>query len=39
MQYLKMTEDQAHRYIAKQAMDRRQTKAATALDILKVYEP
>jgi len=38
MQYLKMTEPQAHRYIEKQAMDLRITRREVALNILKTYE-
>ncbi len=38
MQYLKMTEGEAHRYIEKQAMDRRSEKGAIAENILKTYE-
>ncbi|MCI1210132.1 MAG: ANTAR domain-containing protein [Treponema sp.] len=38
IQYLNMTEPQAHRYIEKQAMDLRQSRVATAENILKTYE-
>lgn len=38
IQYLNMTEDQAHRHIEKQAMDTRQTRAAVAQTILSTYE-
>jgi response regulator NasT len=38
MQYLNMTEPQAHRYIEKQAMDTRQTKMEVAKRILTTYE-
>ena len=38
IQYLNMTEPQAHRYIEKQAMDRRITKKDVAQNILKTYE-
>ena len=38
IQYLNMTEDQAHRYIEKQAMDTRQTKVHIAQSILSTYE-
>lgn len=38
MQYLKLTEPQAHRYIEKQAMDTRQTKKEVAQSILLRYE-
>lgn len=38
MQTLGMTEAQAHRFIEKQAMDARQTRAEVALRILKTYE-
>jgi len=38
MQYLSMTEDQAHHYIEKQAMDLRTTKREVAEGILKTYE-
>lgn len=39
IEYLQMTEPQAHRYIEKQAMDLRQTKREIAENILKTYEP
>ena len=35
---MKMEEREAHRYIEKQAMDRRMTKRAIAEGILKTYE-
>lgn len=38
IQYLNMTEPQAHRYIEKQAMDMRITRREVALGILKTYE-
>lgn len=38
IQYLKMTEQQAHRYIEKQAMDLRKTRREVAEEILKTYE-
>lgn len=38
IQYLNMTEQQAHRYIEKQAMDMRTTKSEVAQGILKTYE-
>lgn len=38
IQYLNMTEDQAHRYIEKQAMDMRSTRKDIAQNILKNYE-
>ena len=38
IQYLNMTEQQAHRYIEKQAMDMRQSRVVTAENILKTYE-
>ncbi|MCR5289096.1 MAG: ANTAR domain-containing protein [Treponema sp.] len=38
IQYLNMTEPQAHRYIEKQAMDLRQSRLVTAQNILKTYE-
>lgn len=38
IQYLNMTEQQAHRYIEKQAMDLRKTKREVAEEILKTYE-
>ena len=38
IQYLNMTEQQAHRYIEKQAMDLRQSRLATAQNILKTYD-
>ncbi|MDR3121528.1 MAG: ANTAR domain-containing protein [Clostridiales bacterium] len=39
IQYLRLTEAQAHRYIEKQAMDCRITKREVALGILHTYEP
>ena len=38
IEYLRMTEPQAHRYIEKQAMDLRQTKYEIAESILKTYK-
>lgn len=38
IQYLGMTEQQAHRHIEKQAMDTRQTKSVVARNILSTYE-
>lgn len=38
IQYLNMTEAEAHRFIEKRAMDRRVTGREVALDILKMYE-
>ncbi|MCH5324027.1 MAG: ANTAR domain-containing protein [Eubacterium sp.] len=38
MEYLKLTEEQAHRHIQKQAMDLRKTQRAVAEDILKTYQ-
>lgn len=38
IQYLKLTEPQAHRYIEKQAMDQRLSKLEVAKNILKTYE-
>ena len=38
MQYLNMTEAQAHQFIVKQAMNMRMTKAQIAQNILKTYE-
>lgn len=38
MQYLKFTEQQAHRYLEKQAMDMRKTKREIAMEIIKIYE-
>lgn len=38
IQYLKMTESEAHRYIEKNAMDMRMTKKQVAENILKTYE-
>lgn len=38
IQYLNMTEQQAHRYIEKQAMDMRMTRKEVAQGILKTYE-
>ena len=37
IQYLKLTEDQAHRHIQKQAMDLRKSQREIAEDILKTY--
>lgn len=37
MEYLKLTEPQAHRYIEKQAMDTRQTRKEVAISILSTY--
>lgn len=38
MQYLNMTEPEAHRYIEKKAMDMRTTRKEISTDILKTYE-
>ncbi len=38
IQVLKMTEDQAQHYIEKQSMDLRQTRIATAENVLRTYE-
>ncbi len=38
IQYLNMSESEAHRYIEKQAMDMRMTRKQVADDILKTYE-
>ena len=38
MQYLNLTEEQAHRHIQKQAMDLRKKQRAVAEDILKTYQ-
>ena len=38
IQRLEMTEQQAHRYIEKQSMDMRQSRAITAQNILKTYD-
>jgi len=38
IQYLRFTEAQAHRFIEKQAMDRRITRGEVALGILRAYE-
>lgn len=38
IQYLRISESQAHRHIQKQAMDQRITQADVAKDILKTYE-
>lgn len=38
MSYLGMTEEEAHKYIEKQAMDARKSKRAVAEGILKIYE-
>ena len=37
MQYLSLTEEQAHRHIQKQAMDMRKTQRAVAEDVLRMY--
>lgn len=39
IQYLGMTEAQAHKYIERQAMDMRMTRKAVAEGVLKTYEP
>lgn len=39
VQYLGMTEQDAHRFIEKRAMDQRIPRRAVALDILRTYEP
>lgn len=38
VQYLKMSEEESHKYIEKQAMDLRITKVEVAKNILKIYE-
>ena len=38
IQYLNMTESEAHRYIEKQAMDMRTTRKTIAEGILRTYE-
>lgn len=38
MQYLNLTEPEAHRYIEKQAMDTRTTRKEVAQHILSIYE-
>ena len=38
IQYLRISEAQAHRHIQKQAMDQRQSQVSIARDILKTYE-
>ena len=38
IQYLNMTETQAHRYIEKQSMDMRMSRTAVAMGILRTYE-
>ncbi|MBQ5472746.1 MAG: ANTAR domain-containing protein [Treponema sp.] len=38
MHYLKMSEDQAHKFIEKQSMNLRQSKVTTAISILNTYE-
>ncbi len=38
MQYLNLNEEQAHRYIQKQAMDMRKTQSAIAREILQTYQ-
>ena len=37
MEYLNLTEEQAHRHIQKQAMDMRKTQRAVAEDVLRMY--
>lgn len=39
MEYLRMSEQQAHKYIERQAMDMRMSMGKVALGILKTYEP
>lgn len=39
VEYLRMSETQAHRYIEKQAMDNRQTKVQVAEDVISNYDP
>ncbi len=38
MHYLKMTEEQAHKFIEKQSMNLRQSKVKTAISILNTYD-
>lgn len=38
MQYLGFDENQAHKYLEKQAMDKRVTKREVAIEIIKIYE-
>lgn len=38
MQYLNMTEEEAHRYIEKQAMNSRRSRYQVALDVIRTYE-
>ena len=38
MQYLKLTEEQAHRHLQKQAMDLRKTQREAAEDVLGIYD-
>ena len=38
MHYLKMTEEQAHKFIEKQSMNLRQSKVKTAISILTTYD-
>ena len=38
IQNMSFTEEQAHHYIERRAMDSRRTRAEVALDILKTYE-
>ena len=38
IQYLQMSEPQAHRYLEKQAMDMRLTRAEVARSVLQTYE-
>lgn len=38
MQYLSFDENQAHKYLEKQAMDKRLTKREVAMQVIKIYE-
>ena len=38
MQYLGFDENQAHKYLEKQAMDKRITRLEVAIEIIKIYE-
>ena len=39
IQYRGMTEQQAHRYLEKKAMDTRKTRGTVAMEVLACYEP
>ena len=39
VEYLRMSEQQAHRYLEKKAMDTRKTRGTVAMEVLACYEP